>query len=124
MNPHTGTVRLIDRRTRLVELFGSAPLGSRGPTDQELLFDHLQAGLREYVAGPQSVGFCFRLTDGRRGSSWTKGLRVTHCSTSWPRGPDPSAPGAAVRAFGLAGGGVSGKEGLHDGASGPAHSLP
>ena len=56
----TGSVRLVDRRTRVVEVLGPEPPGSRRPTDRELLFDELGRAL-----GPASVGLCFQ-ADGRR----------------------------------------------------------
>jgi hypothetical protein len=60
MNPNVGSVRLVDRRTRVVEVLGPALPGSRWATDLQLSFDHRQAGLREYMAGPQPVGLCFQ----------------------------------------------------------------
>jgi hypothetical protein len=64
VNQHTGTVRLVDRRTRVVEVLGPEPLGARRPTDRELLFD--QSGRAAHLLGrPQPVGFCFRAS-GRR----------------------------------------------------------
>src|SRR5688500_5775517 len=60
MTPHTGSVRLVDRRTRMVEVLGPEPLGSRHPTDRKLLFDQPRRDLR-----PWPVGFCFQ-ADGRK----------------------------------------------------------
>lgn len=68
MNPHTGTVRLVDRRTRVVEVLGPEPLGSRWPTDRKLMFERRQASLVEHLAGPQPVAHCSKLMDGGRGS--------------------------------------------------------
>jgi hypothetical protein len=62
---HIGTVRLVDRRTRVVEVLGPEPLGSQRRTDRKLLFERRQASLAERMAGPQSVGFCFQ-ADGRQ----------------------------------------------------------
>ena len=56
----TGSVRLVDRRTRTVEVLGPEPPGARRPTDRELLFDKPGRAL-----GPASVGLCFQ-ADGRR----------------------------------------------------------
>ncbi|MCR6679377.1 hypothetical protein NVV43_28380, partial [Escherichia marmotae] len=58
---NTGTVRLVDRRTRVVEVLGPEPPGSRRPTDRELLFDTYQSVMDR----PQRIGFCFQ-ADGRR----------------------------------------------------------
>ena len=60
----TGTVRLVDRKTRVVEVLGPEPLGSRRPTDRKLLYWATQSSQREYMQGPQSVGLCFA-ADGR-----------------------------------------------------------
>jgi hypothetical protein len=62
---HTGTVRLVDRKTRVVEVLGPEPLGSRWPTDRQLNFWRAGADRDEYMAGPQSVGHCFA-ADGRK----------------------------------------------------------
>ena len=62
---HTGSVRLVDRRTRVVEVLGPEPPGSRRPTDRELLFYRPQANLSEYLRGPESFGYCFH-AEGRR----------------------------------------------------------
>jgi hypothetical protein len=44
-----GSVRLISKKTRVVELFGPEPLGSRRPTDRELLLDRPQASFLDFV---------------------------------------------------------------------------
>lgn len=66
-NPvHTGTVRLVDRRTRCVEVLGPELPGSRWPTDRQLLFKQRRQGsLREFLATPQPVGHCYQ-ADGRQ----------------------------------------------------------
>jgi hypothetical protein len=56
---HIGTVRLVDRKTRVVEVLGPRPLGSRRGTDQKLLYQ------RYGPTPPFSVGHCF-LADGRQ----------------------------------------------------------
>ena len=56
----TGSVRLISRKTRVVEVLGPEPPGARRATDRELKFDELGR-----ARGPASVGFCFQ-ADGRR----------------------------------------------------------
>jgi hypothetical protein len=64
VNPNVGAVRLVDRRTRVVEVLGPEPAGSRRPTDRELLFD--RPGQAAYLLGrPQPVGFCFQ-AEGRQ----------------------------------------------------------
>lgn len=62
MNDHllTGSVRLVDRRTRTVELLGMELPGSRRPTDIQLLFDEYSLNSR-----PTSVGICIK-AGGRR----------------------------------------------------------
>jgi hypothetical protein len=61
---HIGTVRLVDRKTRVVEVLGPEPLGSRRPTDRKLLFE--RPGQATYLlTRPRPVGFCFQ-ADGRR----------------------------------------------------------
>jgi hypothetical protein len=63
VNPYVGTVKLIDRKTRVVEVLGPEPPGSRRPTDRKLLFD--RPGEAAYLPGrPQPVGHCFE-ADGR-----------------------------------------------------------
>jgi hypothetical protein len=61
---HIGTVRLVDRKTRVVEVLGPEPSGSRYPTNRELLFE--RSGQAAYLlTRPQSVGHCFQ-ADGRQ----------------------------------------------------------
>ena len=60
---HTGTVRLVSRKTRVVEVLGPEPLGSQRPTDRKLLLE--PPGRAAYLWGPQPVGFCFQ-ADGRQ----------------------------------------------------------
>lgn len=55
----TGTVRLVDRKRRVVELYGPELPGLRRPTERRLLFQRYGPG------GPESVGHCFQ-GDGRR----------------------------------------------------------
>jgi hypothetical protein len=64
---HTGAVRLVDRRTRVVEVVGPEPPGSRRPTDRELLFEPRATNASEYLlfGRPRRVGMCFE-ADGRR----------------------------------------------------------
>ena len=57
-NQYTGSVRLVDRKTRVVEVFGPEPPRSRRPTDRKLLFEPYGPDL------PRSVGICFQ-ADGR-----------------------------------------------------------
>jgi len=68
MNPanHTGSVRLVDALTRVVEVLGPAPLGSRWPTDRELFWEPRATTPAEHVLGrPQPIGHCYQ-ADGRR----------------------------------------------------------
>lgn len=58
---YVGTVRLVDRRTRVVEVLGPEPPGSRRATDRELLLDTYQSRMGR----PQRIGFCFE-ANGRR----------------------------------------------------------
>jgi hypothetical protein len=64
VNLNTGSVRLLDRRTRVVELLGPEPPGSRRATDRQLFWQSLSSQVA-YLAGPQPVGYCFQ-ADGRR----------------------------------------------------------
>ena len=64
-NRFTGSVRLVDKKTRVVEVLGPEPAGSRRPTDRQLMFWSAQSSQREYMEGPKSVGLCFA-ADGRR----------------------------------------------------------
>ena len=64
-NPNVATVRLVDQKTRVVEVLGPKPAGSRWPTDRELGFWRPQANHAEFSAGPQRVGTCI-LGDGRK----------------------------------------------------------
>jgi hypothetical protein len=60
VNLNTGTVRLVDRRTRVVEVLGPEPPGSRRPTDRELLFDTYQSVMDR----PQRSGSASRPMEG------------------------------------------------------------
>ena len=71
-NPNTGSVRLIDKKTRVVELLGPEPLGSRWPTDRKLFVSSSDSQL-EYMLGPKKSPSAFRPMAGRRGSSSTRG---------------------------------------------------
>jgi hypothetical protein len=57
---HIGSVRLVDRKSRVVEVLGPRPLGSRRPTDIELRFD--PPGPR-FTSQPRRVGICFQAAD-------------------------------------------------------------
>jgi hypothetical protein len=63
-NLYTGTVRLVDGRTHVVEVLGPEPLGSRRPTDRKLLFER-PSQATYLMTRPQPVGFCFQ-ADGRQ----------------------------------------------------------
>ena len=52
-NPYTGSVRLISRKTRVVEVLGPELPGSKRPTDVELRWE-------TYENAPRTVGFCFK----------------------------------------------------------------
>ena len=65
VNLNTGTVRLVDLRTRVVEVLGPEPPGSRRGSDRELYYWRPQANYAEYFLGPRPIGFCFE-ADGRR----------------------------------------------------------
>jgi hypothetical protein len=58
---HVGTVVLLDRKTRCVEVLGPELPGSRWPTDRQLLFkSRRQESLREFLAAAQPVGHCYQ----------------------------------------------------------------
>ena len=61
---HIGTVKLVDRKTRVVEILGPQPFGSRRPTDRKLFVDRSQESLVEFMRGPEEVAHCFA-ADGR-----------------------------------------------------------
>ena len=63
MNRYTGSVKLVDKKTRVVEVLGPEPFGSKYPTERKLLFFN-SANQTEYFLGPQPIGFCFQ-ADGR-----------------------------------------------------------
>ena len=52
---HVGSIRLVDRRTRVVEVLGPDPMGSRYATDRQLMFHEYRMG----AYPPQRIGFCF-----------------------------------------------------------------
>jgi hypothetical protein len=56
---HIGVVRLVDLRTRVVEVLGPRPLGSRRGTDQKLLYQPYG------LTPPFSIGLCFEAGDRR-----------------------------------------------------------
>ena len=56
---HIGSVRLVHRKTRVVEVLGPRPPGSRRGTDQKLLYQ------RYGPWPPLSVGLCFQADDRR-----------------------------------------------------------
>jgi hypothetical protein len=64
VNPHTGTVKLVDRKTRVVEVLGPELPGSRRPTDRKLLFERPDQA-SYLLTRPQEVGHCFQ-ADGRQ----------------------------------------------------------
>ena len=45
-NQYTGTVRLVDKKTRVVDVFGPELPGSRWPTDRKLLYARYGPPLR------------------------------------------------------------------------------
>lgn len=61
-NPFTGSVKLVDWKTRVVELLGPEPAGSRWPTDVKLFVHSLQTQF-DYMYGPQPVAYCFQAGD-------------------------------------------------------------
>ena len=94
MTLFTGSVRLVDRKTRTVEVLGPEPLGSRWPTDRKLFFSSSETQ-RDYMAGPQKIAFCFQ-ADGRTarflvdkgsiGDAFLDKLAKTRLARPW--GPD------------------------------------
>lgn len=64
MTKSTGIVRLVDKKTRVVELFGPEPPGARRPTDRDLLFEL-------YAEPPRRVGHCFAADERTASSSST-----------------------------------------------------
>lgn len=101
--PHlnTGTVRLIDRRTRVVEALGPEPPGSRRRTDRELLAYRPQASFAEFMAGPQRIGHCFQ-ADGRRAKFLVaEGQRGDQLLDLLAR--HPKTPARPVRPYGIKG---------------------
>ena len=101
VNPNTGTVRLVDRRTRVVELLGPEPPGTRWPTDRELMFWRPQANHAEYLTGPLPVGICIQ-ADGRKARFLVdKGSRGDGLLDLLAR--HPKAPARPARPWGLMG---------------------
>ena len=97
VNLNTGTVRLVDRRTRVVEVLGPEPPGSRRPTDQELLLDTYQSMMDR----PQRIGFCFE-ADGRRAKFLIdEGSRGDQLLDLLAR--HPKTPARPVRPYGVKG---------------------
>ena len=94
---HTGTVRLVDRRTRCVEVFGREPMGSRYATDRQLMFHEYRMG----AARPQRIGFCF----------WAAERRAKFLVDKGPRGDalldllarHPKTPARPARPYGIKG---------------------
>ena len=85
---HIGTVRLVDRKTRCVEVLGPELPGSRWPTDRQLLFRQYRQGtLREFLAAPRPVGHCYQ-ADGRQARFLVdKGSDGDALLDLWPRAP-------------------------------------
>jgi hypothetical protein len=97
INLLTGSFRLVDRRTRVVEVLGPEPPGSHRPTDRELLFDTYQSMMDR----PQRVGFCFE-ADGRRAKFLIdEGSRGDQLLDLLAR--HPLAPARPVRPYGTKG---------------------
>ena len=85
VNLNTGTVRLVDRRTRVVEVLGPEPPGSPRPTDRELLLDTYLSMMNR----PERSGSASRPTEGGRSSSSTRDRWAINCSTCSPDTPRP-----------------------------------
>ena len=85
VNLNTGTVRLVDRRTRVVEVLGPEPPGSRRATDGELPLDTYQSMMDR----PQRIGFCFEAAG--RGAKFLidEDRGAINCSTCSPDTPRP-----------------------------------
>ena len=98
---HPGSVRLIDRKTRVVEVLGPEPLGSRRPTDRKLSFWRSNASRTEFLAGPQPVAHCFQ-ADGRKArflvDKGPQGDALLDLLASRPR-----TPARPVRPYGVTG---------------------
>ena len=62
---NVATVRLVDRKTRVVEVMGPDPVGSRRPTDRELYTYSPQRSYADYVAGPRPIGLCIAASERR-----------------------------------------------------------
>ena len=94
-----GAFRLVDPRTRVVEVLAPELPGSRRPTDRELLLD--RSGRAAYLWGPQPVGFCFQ-ADGRQArflvneGQWGDALLDLLASR-------PRTPARPARAYGIKG---------------------
>ena len=100
-NPYTGSVRLVDKKTRVVEVFGPESPGSRWPTDRKLMFWENQSGQSEYMRGPQPVGFCFAAD--RRTAKFildksSEGEKLLDLLSKYP-----NAPSRLARPYGLTG---------------------
>lgn len=83
-----GSVRLVDRRTRVVEVLGPEPMGAKRPTDRELLLDEFTKN----GTPPQRVGLCIQARDRQARSSSTRRRVVTRCSTCSPGARGPRSP--------------------------------
>lgn len=96
---HTGTVQLVDRRTRVVELFGPEPMGSRYATDRQLVFDEFR---RTGMGRPQRIGLCIWAADRRAKfliDEGARGDRLLDLLASRPKTPARPARPYGVRGW-------------------------
>jgi hypothetical protein len=101
-----GSVRLVDKKTRICRRFGPQPLGSRRPTDRELLYYTPRASWNDYLAGPSRWGRAFRLMDTKPGFSSTPDNVATAFSTCSPGIRKPRRVRRSLPTEGLAGRGL------------------
>ena len=94
INPYTGSIRLVDKKTRVVEVFGPELPGSRWPTDRKLLYARYGPAL------PESVGLCFK-ADGRVARFLVDKSRYGDELLAI-LGKYPEAPSRLARPYGLA----------------------
>jgi hypothetical protein len=83
---HVGTVVLVDRKTRVVEVLGPELPGSRYATDRQPVFHEYRMGMNP----PRRIGLCFP-ADGRRArfliDQGKDGDALLHLLASRPRTP-------------------------------------